>query len=130
MSNQIAVTEVAEGFRFALTETFESVFGMYLDKGNISLPKRWRRSQPPTPPSLWATAPPSLLTSPTLRTTCARWKTCLLGNDLSYINWETIWQEVSCSRRGTVGTHDRRSTRGLSTHHEPPRWRGPLGGHA
>lgn len=33
MSNQIAITEVAEGFRFALTETFEAVRGMYLDKG-------------------------------------------------------------------------------------------------
>ncbi|MAU09506.1 MAG: hypothetical protein CL607_06780 [Anaerolineaceae bacterium] len=33
MSNQIAIIDVAEGFRFALTETFESVRGMYLDKG-------------------------------------------------------------------------------------------------
>ena len=33
MGNQIAITDVAEGFRFALTETFESVRGMYLDKG-------------------------------------------------------------------------------------------------
>lgn len=34
MSNQIAITEVADGFRFLLIETFESVQGpVFLDKG-------------------------------------------------------------------------------------------------
>lgn len=34
MSNQIAITEVAEGFRFLLIETFESVQGpIFLDRG-------------------------------------------------------------------------------------------------
>ena len=33
MPNQLPISEVAKGFQFALTETFESVFGIYLDKG-------------------------------------------------------------------------------------------------
>lgn len=31
--HQIAITEVAKGFEFALVETFENVRGMYLDQG-------------------------------------------------------------------------------------------------
>ena len=33
MPNQIPIGEVANGFRFALIETFENVHGIFLDKG-------------------------------------------------------------------------------------------------
>ena len=94
MPNQIAITEVAEGFRFALTETFESVFGMYLDKGTslFETLAQISASDASQPMGNCATIAAHIAhTTYYLRALEDR----LLGNDLSYINWETIWQEVN-----------------------------------
>lgn len=94
MPKEIAITEVAEGFRYALTETFESVFGIYLDK-NTSLFETLAQisaSDASQPMGNCATIAAHIAhTAYYLRALEDR----LLGNDLSYINWETIWQEVS-----------------------------------
>ena len=94
MSNSIAITEVADGFRFALTETFESVFGMYLDKGASLFETLAQISA--------ADASQPMGDCATIAAHVAH-TTYYLGvledrmfqRDLSGVDWAQIWQEVS-----------------------------------
>ncbi len=94
MPKQIAITEVATGFRFLLTETFENVQGAYLDPGT----------------SLFETlAGVSAAQASQAMGNCATiaahvehvhyylqvLEDRMLGRDLSYVNWDRIWGEVS-----------------------------------
>ncbi len=94
MPNTIAITEVAEGFRFALRETFKSVFGIYLDKGTSLFETLAEISaeQASQPMGKCASIAAHVAhTSYYLRALEDR----MLGRDLSYIDWDAIWREVS-----------------------------------
>ena len=94
MPKQIDISEVATGFRFLLTETFESVQGALPRPRHILLrdarPDQRRRK----PPSPWAPAPPSPPTSPIRRYYLEVLEDRMFGRDLSYVNWDQIWDEV------------------------------------
>ncbi len=94
MPKQIAITEVAEGFRFALRETFESVFGIYLDKGTSLFETLAQISA--------ADASQPMGNCATIAAHVAHTHYYLqvledrmFGRDLSGVNWDQIWQEVS-----------------------------------
>ena len=94
MPNTIAIAEVATGFRFLLSETFESVRGAYLDKGaslfeTLAQISAADASQPMG--SCAAIAAHVAHTAYYLRALEDR----MLGRDLSHIDWERIWNEVS-----------------------------------
>ena len=94
MSNQIAITEVAEGFRFALRETFESVFGMYLDKGTSLFETLADISAAAASQPMGDCATIAAHVAHTayyLRALEDR----MFHRDLSWINWDQIWQDVS-----------------------------------
>ena len=93
MPKQIDISEVAAGFRFLLTETFESVQGAYLDKGTsffetLAEISAARASQP-------------MGNCATIAAHVAHTRYYLevledrmFGRDLSYVNWDRIWDEV------------------------------------
>ena len=93
MPKQIDISEVATGFRFLLTETFESVQGAYLDKGTslfetLALINAAGASQP-------------MGNCATIAAHVAHTRYYLevledrmFGRDLSYVNWNQIWDEV------------------------------------
>ena len=94
MSNSIAITEVAVGFRFLLSETFESVHGAYLDKGTslFETLAQISAADASQPMGNCATIAAHVAhTSYYLRALEDR----MLGRDLSHIDWERIWNEVS-----------------------------------
>ncbi len=94
MSNQIPISEVAEGFGYALTETFESVFGIYLDKGTslFETLARITSAQASQPMGDCATISAHVAhITYYLRVLEDR----MFSRDLSYVNWEEIWQSVS-----------------------------------
>ena len=94
MSNSIPITEVAYGFRFLLTETFESVQGAYLDKGTslFETLAQISAADASQPMGSCATIAAHVAhTSYYLRALEDR----MLRRDLSHIDWERIWNEVS-----------------------------------
>ena len=94
MPNTIPISEVALGFRYALTETFESVHGIYLDKGTSlieSLAHIDARAASQPMGSCATIAAHIAHTTYYLRVLEDR----MFGRDLSYVDWDEIWQTVS-----------------------------------
>ena len=94
MPQQIDISEVATGFRFLLTETFESVQGAYLDKGTslFETPAGVSAAQASQPMGDCATIAAHVAhTRYYLRVLEDR----MFGRDLSYVDWDAIWNEVS-----------------------------------
>ena len=93
MPKQIDISEVATGFRFLLTEIFESVQGAYLDKGTslfetLALINAAQASQP-----MGNCATISAHVAHT-RYYLEVLEDRIFGRDLSYVNWNQIWDEV------------------------------------
>lgn len=94
MPKQIAISEVATGFRYLLSETFEGVHGAYLDKGTslFETLEQISAAEASQPMGECATIAAHVAhTSYYLRVLEDR----MFGRDLSYVNWDTIWNEVS-----------------------------------
>ena len=94
MPKTIAITEVAYGFRFLLTETFESVQGAYLDKGTSLFETLAQISAADASRPMGSCASIAAHVAHTsyyLRALEDR----MLHRDLSYIDWEQVWREVS-----------------------------------
>ncbi len=96
MPKQIDINEVVTGFRFLLTETFESVqgFSAYLDKGTslfetLADISAEGASQPMG--NCATIAAHVAHTTYYLQVLEDR----MFGRDLSYVNWNQIWEEVS-----------------------------------
>jgi len=94
MSKQIDISEVATGFRFLLTETFESVQGAYLDQGTSFFETLAQISA--------ADASQPMGNCATIAAHVAHTRYYLdvledrmFGRDLSTVNWNQIWEEVS-----------------------------------
>ncbi len=93
MPNTIAISEVAAGFRFLLTETFENVQGAYLDKGTslFETLADISAAQASQPMGNCATIAAHVAhTTYYLRVLEDR----MFSRDLSYVNWDQIWEEV------------------------------------
>ena len=93
MPNSIPIAEVATGFRFLLTETFESVQGAYLDKGTSlfeTLAQIDARAASQPMGSCATIAAHVAHTTYYLRVLEDR----MFGRDLSYVNWDEIWETV------------------------------------
>ena len=93
MPNQIPISEVARGFQFVLVETFESVGGAYLDQGTSLFETLAGISA--------AGASQPLGECATIAAHVAHVEYYLrvledrmYGRDLSYVNWDEIWQTV------------------------------------
>ena len=93
MPQQIAISEVAAGFRFLLTETFESVHGAYLDPGTSLFETLADISA--------AQASQPMGDCATIAAHVAHMNYYLqvledrmFGRDLSAVNWDRIWEEV------------------------------------
>lgn len=94
MPQQIDISEVATGFRFLLTETFESVQGAYLDKGTslFETLAEISAAQASQPMGNCATVAAHVAhTTYYLEVLEDR----MFGRDLSTVNWDQIWDEVS-----------------------------------
>ena len=94
MPNTIPISEVARGFRFLLTETFESVHGIYLDKGTSlfeTLAHIDARAASKPMGNCATIAAHIAHTTYYLRVLEDR----MFGRDLSYVDWDEIWQTVS-----------------------------------
>jgi len=94
MPKQIDISEVATGFRFLLTETFESVHGAYLDPGTslfetLADISAAQASQPMGDCATIAAHVAHITYY--LRVLEDR----MFGRDLSNVNWDEIWNEVS-----------------------------------
>lgn len=94
MPKQIAISEVAAGFRFLLTETFESVQGAYLDPGTSLFETLADISA--------AGASQPMGDCATIAAHVAHityylqvLEDRMFGRDLSTVNWDQIWNEVS-----------------------------------
>lgn len=101
MSKQIAISEVAQGFRFLLTETFESVqgFSAFLDKGTSLFETLADISAAGASQPMGNCATIAAHVAHTqyyLRVLEDR----MFGRDLSYVNWDEIWQTVSAVDEG------------------------------
>ena len=94
MPKQIDISEVATGFRFLLTETFERVQGAYLDKGTslFETLAEISAAQASQPMGDCATIAAHVAhTAYYLRVLEDR----MFGRDLGYVDWDAIWDEVS-----------------------------------
>ena len=94
MPKQIDISEVATGFRFLLTETFESVHGAYLDPGTslFETLAEISAAQASQPMGDCATIAAHVAhITYYLKVLEDR----MFGRDLSYVNWDQIWNEVS-----------------------------------
>ena len=94
MPQQIPISEVVTGFRFLLTETFESVQGAYLDKGTSLFETLAQIS------AEGASQPMGNCATIAAHVAHTRYYLQVLedrmfGRDLSYVNWDEIWQTVS-----------------------------------
>lgn len=94
MPKQIDISEVATGFRFLLTETFESVQGAYLDKGDSLFETLAEIS------AAGASQPMGDCATIAAHVAHTRYylevlEDRMFGRDLSYVNWDKIWNEVS-----------------------------------
>ncbi len=94
MSNQIAIAEVAIGFRFLLTETFESVQGAYLDKGAslFETLAQISAADASQPMGNCATIAAHVAHTTYYLTVL---EDRMFRRDLSYVDWNEIWREVS-----------------------------------
>ncbi len=93
MPNSIAISEVAAGFRYAMTETFESVFGIYLDTGTSLFETLAGIS------AAQASQPMGGCASIAAHVAHMRYylevlEDRLLRRDLSSVDWARVWQEV------------------------------------
>ena len=94
MPNQIAISEVATGFRYLLSETFESVHGAYLDPGASLFETLAEISAAAASQPMGECATIAAHVAHThyyLQVLEDR----MFSRDLSYVNWEQIWGEVS-----------------------------------
>ncbi len=94
MPKQIDISEVAAGFRFLLTETFESVQGAYLDRGTSLFETLAQISaeEASQPMGDCATIAAHVAHSTYYLNVL---EDRMFGRDLSGVNWDTIWEEVS-----------------------------------
>ncbi len=94
MPNQIAISEVAIGFRFLLTETFESVQGAYLDKGTsfFETLAEISAADASQPMGNCATIAAHVAHTTYYLTVL---EDRMFRRDLSYVDWNQIWNEVS-----------------------------------
>ena len=94
MPAQIDISEVATGFRFLLTETFESVQGAYLDPGTslFETLAQISAAQASQPMGNCATIAAHVAHT---RYYLEVLEDRMFGRDLSHVNWERIWHEVS-----------------------------------
>lgn len=93
MPKQIDISEVATGFRFLLTETFESVQGAYLDKGTSFFETLAQIS------AAGASQPMGDCATIAAHVAHTRYylevlEDRMFGRDLSYVNWDQIWDDV------------------------------------
>ena len=93
MSKQIDISEVAAGFRFLLTETFESVQGAYLDQGTSFFETLAEISAAQASQPMGACATIAAHVAHT-RYYLEVLEDRMFGRDLSYVNWDQIWDEV------------------------------------
>jgi len=95
MPKQIDISEIAAGFRFLLIETFETVQGpVYLDRGTSLFETLAEISAEGASQPMGNCATIAAHVAHTtyyLRVLEDR----MLGRDLSYVNWDQIWEEVS-----------------------------------
>ena len=94
MPKQIDISEVAAGFRFLLTETFESVQGAYLDKGTSLFETLADISAAQASQPMGACATVAAHVAHT-RYYLEVLEDRMFGRDLSTVNWDQIWDEVS-----------------------------------
>lgn len=94
MSNQIDITNVAKGFEFFLVETFEEVKGGYLDKGTsfFETLEEIDAKQASQPMGECATIAAHVEHT---RYYLQVLEDRMFHKDLTYVNWETIWETVS-----------------------------------
>ena len=93
MPNQIPISEVARGFQFVLVETFESVGGAYLDQGSSLFETLAGISAAGASQPMGECATIAAHVAHVgyyLRVLEDR----MFGRDLSYVNWDEIWQTV------------------------------------
>lgn len=93
MSNQIAIAEVAIGFRFLLTETFESVQGAYLDKGASLFETLAQISAADASQPMGECATIAAHVAHTIYYLTVL-EDRMFRRDLSYVDWNEIWREV------------------------------------
>ncbi len=93
MPKQIDISEVAAGFRFLLTETFESVQGAYLDQGTSFFETLEQISAAQASQPMGACATIAAHVAHT-RYYLEVLEDRMFGRDLSYVNWNQIWDEV------------------------------------
>ncbi len=94
MPKQIDIAEVARGFDFFLTETFEQVRGAYLDKGDSLFESLAQLSAD------HASAPMGSCASIAAHVAHIDYYLRVLeermfGRDVSWVNWDETWQAVS-----------------------------------
>ena len=120
MPTQIDISEVAAGFRFLLTETFESVQGAYLDKGTslFETLAEISAAQASQPMGNCATIAAHVAHT---RYYLEVLEDRMFGRDLSTVNWEQIWDEVSAVDQTEWEADDRRPEGDLRAHQGPPR---------
>lgn len=95
MPNQIDISEVAAGFRFVLIETFETVQGpVYLDRGTSLFETLAEITADGASQHMANCATIAAHVAHTTYYLCVL-EDRMLGRDLSYVNWEQIWDEVS-----------------------------------
>ena len=94
MPNQIDTTEVARGFRFVLEETFENVHGAYLDKGTSLFETLAQICAEDASQPMGNCATIAAHVAHT-RYYLQVLEDRMFGRDLSYVNWEQIWTEIS-----------------------------------
>ncbi len=94
MPKQIAISEVATGFRFLLSETFESVHGAYLDPGTSFFETLARISAADASQPMGDCATIAAHVAHT-RYYLQVLEDRMFSRDLSYVNWDQVWQEVS-----------------------------------
>lgn len=94
MPNQIAIAEVAIGFRYLLSETFESVQGAYLDQGTSFFETLAQISAAEASQPMGECATIAAHVAHT-HYYLGVLEDRMFGRDLSYVNWDQIWREVS-----------------------------------
>ncbi|MCE2473717.1 MAG: hypothetical protein J4G18_17810 [Anaerolineae bacterium] len=94
MPKQIDISEVATGFRFLLSETFESVHGAYLDKGTSFFETLAEISAEDASQPMGDCATIAAHVAHT-RYYLQVLEDRMFSRDLSYVDWDRIWNEVS-----------------------------------
>ena len=94
MPKQISISEVATGFRYLLTETFESVQGAYLDPGTslFETLADISAAQASRPMGDCATIAAHVAH---VHYYLQVLEDRMFSRDLSYVNWNAIWEDVS-----------------------------------